>query len=332
MTRHASTGRAGRFSIRHLRTETIARFRAEDLSPRKAGRVQAHLARCSQCAATSASLGGVTDLLASVPPAAIPDAFAARIETALRAEAVARSARGPATERSRGELPERGPAPSRRLPGRSARPGLRLAAAAGAVAILAGGGYVISQVGGSKQGTSSTASGAGHFAAPRPGGNGAAKISLGQQIPYRPAGRPKAITPVYSGTNYLQRTLVTQVRHEIAVVSSARSTRAAPRPAAGPTDGPAAGPIAGSAAGSAGGSAAGQPGDGEFSGTLAACVARISAGRRLELVNVARYQGDAAAVIVVAPSKAGQAEIVVVGPGCSGSRSDILVTRALPPG
>ena len=324
MTRHASTGRAGRFSIRHLRTETIARFRAEDLSPRKAGRVQAHLARCSQCAAASASLGGVTDLLASVPPAAIPDAFAARIETALRAEAVARSARGPATERSRGELPERAPGPSRRLPGRPARAGLRLAAAAGAVAILAGGSYVISQVDGSKQGTRSTASGGGHFAAPRPGENGAAKISLGQQIPYRPAGQPKAITPVYSGTNYLQRTLVTQVRHEIAVVSSARSTRAAPRPAAGPP----AGPIAGSA----GGSAAGHPGDGQFSGTLAACVARISAGRRLELVNVARYQGDAAAVIVVAPSKAGQAEIVVVGPGCSGSRSDILTTQALPPG
>jgi hypothetical protein len=77
------------------------------------------------------------------------------------------------------------------------------------------------------------------------------------------------------------------------------------------------------------GSAAGKPAFGGV--TLAAlqgCVTRISAGRQVLLVDVDRYQGKQATIIVVAGG-AGGARVWVVGPGCSRSESDVITQASL---
>ena len=77
----------------HADAATLAAFREELLSHRKAAQVSAHLAACPRCAALDAQLAEVTVLLthAAAPP--MPDTVTARIEVALAAEA---AARGPA--------------------------------------------------------------------------------------------------------------------------------------------------------------------------------------------------------------------------------------------
>ena len=74
----------------HADAATLAAFREELLSARKAAQVSAHLAACPRCAALEAQLAEVTTLLnrATAPP--MPDALTARIQAALAAEAVAR--------------------------------------------------------------------------------------------------------------------------------------------------------------------------------------------------------------------------------------------------
>jgi hypothetical protein len=59
---------------------------------------------------------------------------------------------------------------------------------------------------------------------------------------------------------------------------------------------------------------------------------RISAGRRVQLVDVASYQGRQATVIVVAAAAGGTggSQVFVVGPGCSGSDSDLITQASLP--
>lgn len=76
----------------HADAETLAAFREELLSSRKAGRVSAHLAGCPRCAALDAQLAEVTSLLSHTSAAPMPDALTARIQAALAAEATARSA------------------------------------------------------------------------------------------------------------------------------------------------------------------------------------------------------------------------------------------------
>ena len=66
-------------------------------------------------------------------------------------------------------------------------------------------------------------------------------------------------------------------------------------------------------------------------GTLAAlpgCVTRIAAGRQVLLVDVDRYQGKPATIIVVAGG-AGGSRVWVVGPGCSRSDSDVITQASL---
>src|SRR5262245_13740039 len=76
---------------RHVDAETLARYRHEDLRRRRASRVRAHLAGCERCRALDEDLAGVTMLLADVQPPPIPEHLAARIQTALAAEAARRA-------------------------------------------------------------------------------------------------------------------------------------------------------------------------------------------------------------------------------------------------
>jgi len=52
----------------HADAETLAAFREELLSRRKAARVSAHLAACSRCAALDARLAEVSALLTRATP------------------------------------------------------------------------------------------------------------------------------------------------------------------------------------------------------------------------------------------------------------------------
>jgi hypothetical protein len=71
---------------------------------------------------------------------------------------------------------------------------------------------------------------------------------------------------------------------------------------------------------------------GNFSvANLDGCVNRIAAGNLVVLVDVARYQGSPAAVIVI-EAAARPLEVWVVGTGCSASRSDTLTHTQLASG
>jgi hypothetical protein len=134
------------------------------------------------------------------------------------------------------------------------------------------------------------------------------------------AGRQATITPVSSGTHFVQQHLASQVagtlRHtrfslpesQGADISNHTRTRPAP-------------------------TSSGQRKS--FHGipvsALQGCVMRISAGRRVQLVDVASYQGRPATVIVVAAAGGtGGSQVFVVGPGCSGSDSDLITQASLP--
>ena len=158
----------------HADAATLAAFREELLSARKAARVSAHLAACPRCAALDAQLAEVTTMLhrATAPP--MPDALTARIQAALATEAAARAVDAPramdapplaaaaagagaATPGTPGRNGSQGPAGqdrTREQPGR--RTGwrghdrswlaLRVAAVTAAVAVIAGGGYGVAQL------------------------------------------------------------------------------------------------------------------------------------------------------------------------------------------
>jgi hypothetical protein len=64
-------------------------------------------------------------------------------------------------------------------------------------------------------------------------------------------------------------------------------------------------------------------------GMLQGCVDKVAAGRTVLLVDVAKYQGLRATVIVVSSKAGGPAFIYVVGAQCSAANSDIIKRQQL---
>lgn len=346
---------------RHVGAETLAAFRQGDLSPRRNSRIRAHLAGCARCSDLNEDLAGVTTLLAGAQPPPIPEHLAARIQTALATEAARRvaltagaaetPAGGTRTEAERtgaertgaeraGAEPAgiagpgvREPAPGgrtprherpgrgrRRLPGLASPVALRAMAAAAAAVVVAGGAYEIAQhVGGSSSSQEASPSGA---AAPRAAqGHRASSGSSSASVPaaapnlrYQHDRHEDSVTPITTSTDFTAANLRSQVSREL--------TRYGPAMTGSPSGGrsPAAGP-------------ARQPatvGSLPLS-TLEGCVNRIAAGELVLLVDVARYQGAPATVIVTEVSAASPEQVWVVGTGCSGSRSDVLAQVTVAP-
>ena len=308
----------------HVGAKTLARYRQGDLTARRDARIGAHLAGCARCRARSEDLAEVTTLLASVRPPPIPQHLTARIQAALATEAATRAALPEkALPGEKAAAPGTGPAanghhPRQEMPGHARRRlprlgpavALRALAAAAAVVLLAGGVYELTQSGGSS--TSSSAAGS---SAPGPQASGPARQSgpvAGPAVPYQHAGGSASITAVRSGTDYTPGNLSRQVGAQLG--RHGQSAPAAGPAAAAPeqTHGPAAGSGARATFG------------GMAVSALAGCVNRIAAGGRVLLVDVARYQGAPATVIVTQPAAGGPEQIWVVGPGCSASRSDLL--------
>jgi len=251
----------------------------------------------------------------------MPDQVTARIQAALTAEA-ARPARLAAGHEA--GQPEQ-PGHSRHAAGRSGAgrrwrmPELltplaaRAGALAAAAAVIAGGVYGAVQLAGGPPATSagSSASAAG------PGRPAAA--GSGPPLTYTRDGHPVQFTPVSTGRDFQPGLFKSQVKSLLV-----RSAPLQPgnRPQATTThSGAKNGILAGSAAGRR-----------TFGGialvTLQGCVTRISAGRQVLLVDVDRYQGKRAAIIVVAGGASGD-RVWVVGPGCSRSDSDVITQASL---
>lgn len=309
---------------RHVGAEALARYREGDLRDRRSARIRAHLAGCPRCTALDEDLAGVSAMLASAPVPAMPEQVTARISAALTAEA-ARPARLGAGHEA--EQPG-GPGHSRHAPGRPG-PGrrwrlpellsplaIRAGAVAAAAAVLAGGVYGAVQLASGPP--AAPVAGRGSISAPGTGQHAAAAI--GPSLTYTRAGHPAPFTPVSTGRDFQPGRLTSQVRSLLVRTpgpvqpgSGAQSTAARPRAQRNGSLGSASGtsPLGG-------GSLAALPG----------CVTRIAAGRQVLLVDVDRYQGKPATIIVVAGG-AGGSRVWVVGPGCSRSDSDVITQASL---
>jgi hypothetical protein len=132
---------------------------------------------------------------------------------------------------------------------------------------------------------------------------------------YQAGGQSKPFTVVTTSASFGPGDLVRQITGQLG-----------PGPAASPAASP--GPARRAApvvAPGAGLSAAG------FSrGAIQGCVTRVAAGGQVQLVELGRYQGRRAVIIVVTPASGGPARIWVVGSGCSSARSDVIAQMALP--
>lgn len=320
----------------HADAATLAAFREELLSARKAAQVSAHLAACPRCAALEAQLAEVTTLLnhASAPP--MPDALTARIQAALAAEAAARTTADaphaalapeavPAMQGAAGYDGAQGTNGHRAGDGPGRRPGrrghgrswlaLRVAAVTAAVAVVAGGGYGVAQLltrGGPI--LHGAASGTGAAPAVRVTspvmGPSAGGLNEG---PGSPSGTgrtahssTRATLVLSSGTNYEPSRLAAQASALLARQNTSSSSAARPLPVA---------PAQRQAA---------------LFPHLQACLIHVGKGQHPLLVDLARYQGHPALIVVLPPTNGGQPEALAVAPGCNSTTARVLTTVPLP--
>ena len=320
----------------HADAATLAAFREELLSARKAAQVSAHLAACPRCAALEAQLAEVTTLLnrATAPP--MPEALTARIQAALAAEAASRT---PATTPAPEPVPAMAGAPGhdgmRGSNGRRAGEGtgrragwrghdrswltLRVAAVTAAVAVIAGGGYGVAQL---LSGSSAVNGAPGTSAAapniktiPAPGisaggtrqAPGASGASGGGSGGGGSSGNLNTMAPFVrsSGTNYQPTSLGAQASTVLKqLTSSAPSARPIPIAPA--------------------------PDQASFSRHLQACLIYVGHGQHPQLVDLAHYLGHLALIVVLPGANGGRPHALVIAPGCTATTAHILDTAPLP--
>ena len=326
----------------HADAATVAAFREELLSARKAAQVSAHLAACPRCAALETQLAEVTTVLSRATAPPMPDALTARIQAALAAEAAARAtdapplaaaagagAAAPGAAGQNGSPGTNGQDRTRRAAG--SRTGwrghgrswlaLRVAAVTAAVAVIAGGGYGVAQL----LTGSPAVTGAASRPASAPGGAAAPNIKVKGPVPRMSAGgfnaapasgpasgtgssagtfAPLVIT---SGTNYQPATLAAQASTVLARL--ARSAHSSARP--GPTLAP-------------------RQNQASLFPDLRSCLIHIANGQHPLLVDLARYQGHPALVVVLPSANGGQPRALVLAPGCTATTAHVLATATLP--
>jgi hypothetical protein len=309
---------------RHVGAATLARYREGDLSGRRASRIRAHLAGCPRCTALDEDLAGVSAMLASAPVPAMPEQVTARISAALTAEAARPARLGAGHEASQpGHSRHAAGRPGRgrrwRLPELLSPLAVRAGAVAAAAAVLAGGVYGVVQLAGGPPATTADSGSASGISSPAGTGQHAA-AGFGPPLTYTRAGHPAQVTPVSTGRDFQPGLLRSQVRSLLARAAGPGQPVSGPRAS---TTRPS------SKRGIASGNGAGKP---TFGGiplaALQGCVTRISAGRQVLLVDVDRYQGKPATIIVVGGG-AGGPRAWVVGPGCSRSDSDVIAQASL---
>jgi hypothetical protein len=297
---------------RHVSAEVLASLELDAVKPRKAARIRAHVSTCVQCTQLSSEVSAVPRMLASASASyeAMPESLTVRLNSAIATESAQRLAQAPASEAGRRDLPERSSRvrPERhgwQLPGLSVL-ATRLVAATGALVIVGVGGYEIATnaVGTSNSGTAASSGGAAVL--PR---SAAPQLSLGPAVHYGPSRASKAIRMVSSNMNFQPAKLAGEA---IAAVAAARvhgavgfNALGAPTATSG-ANGPAKIPTASSA------------------GAMTGCLDRIAGSQTVLLVEMARYSGRPAMIIVTAANASRSAQVWVVAPTCSGSHPDVL--------
>jgi hypothetical protein len=318
---------------RHPDAEALASFQEGLVNGFRGRRLAAHVAGCARCASVTDQLSEVSSALAAVPGPSLPAAFESQLMAALAAEAAARTSDGTvhaaapatATEPAPEPGPEPGPARARRRsrPARvwRLRYGLRIRLAYAvpvAATLLAGFGYLASQLAGTAAVPSTAASAASSaYASTVPRAQPAAP-SPGPLSAETSAGHvPFLVTT--SGISYQQGTLREQVGDQLALYRSALAVTPAPSISAS------ASPPAGGSNGQNGTTtgAAGQSTGAVPTKTLVACVFHLTDGAVPSLVDRAAYQGTPVYVIAV-PDRAW-----VVGLGCTASKPDVITTVSL---
>jgi hypothetical protein len=327
--------------IGHISVDELASYRAGVVSPSRAARITAHLAGCATCAAVDTQLAGVSALLASVPVPTMPDRLTDQLSAALAAESVRRAAQFTVTAQStvtvqaaesaqatvttesavtaripgRANLPERAVPAGRRQ--RWKRPRLtdwssplllRGLAATGVFVLLAGGGYMLANLAHSP----STAISGSPAAAPKHAAAGSNPPSNSNQPPgasspdvrYKYKDSYLTTKVVESSNDYTKSDLASGIRAQVASAPAI-----VPAPSVPTTRSIDSGRIKIS--------------------QLAGCLSRFAAERQILLVDVARYLGRPATIIVLQPVR-NTFDVIVVGLACAGSDSDVITRLTVP--
>jgi hypothetical protein len=279
----------------HVESEVLAEFRAGLVTGRRRVSIASHLAACDRCAGLSDQLSELSALLTAVPPPAMPDDVARRLDLVLATEAAQRHSPERAVDDSPGHRAS-SPGPRRRWDFRLVTQRILLPVAA--VLVLAAGGFGLSRVTG---GSSSSSTAAGSAAAPAASAASVPSAAAAGGATHRSAANPAIEAPlnfqvVNSGTNYLPATLPQQLKTELDQHA---------QPVAGPQV--------------------------LTSGSLKGCVLRVTEGTSpvaLAMVERAHFQSQPAIVIVAVSDHHYQAW--VAASGCSGSSDHVLATATLP--
>ena len=266
----------------------------------RARRVSAHIAVCPSCSALGRQFEQVSTVLAAIPPAPLPGEVALRLEAALAAEVAARAASGPALAGAGVPVPSgHASVPSAQIPAgpveldgqprrrprnqprawRVLRPAPVMAALALCL-VLGGGGYLISQSG--RTSPSSASASAGRAAVSNPRFRSASPAVGRPAIVVGPTGNGSAAgyTVRFTNTNYFPSTLRAQAQSDLSSPGPSPATRA--------------------------------------SGALQACVMIVTGNAKQAFVDLARYQGRPATVIVT------QDHAWVTIRGCNGTQHPVL--------
>jgi hypothetical protein len=318
---------------RHATLDELASLGADNLRPRKAARINRHVATCARCTEVSDRLSSVPALLSSVPFPQMPASLSARLDSALAAEAAQRVAAEPATEAGRRDLPVR--AGRRRAAPRldwlrAGRPALtlsvpatRVLATAAAIVVVAVGGYEIaSHTAGTAIAPSASAGAS--AAQPTPFSS---QVSFGSSVTYQQNGSAAAIQMGISATNFQPATLADQAQAAVTAAQGegVRSHAVKNTGSATPTSS-----LAISSNNASNGSLAGlgtmAPGP-----QLAGCMDRvITPGQVVLLVERAKFENKPATILVTAPAALSgttppkEAEIWALGSACSATNPDVL--------
>ncbi len=281
-----------RGQMTHLEPDALAEFRAGLITGRHGALISAHLAGCDRCTALGDELAQVSALLAAVPGPAMPDSVAQRLDIALAAEVAKRDY----SERADGERPGKRKSWRRPAWARDFRlVALRVLAPAAAV-LLAAGGYGLSQLGGgpTTQAASSSAAQA-VSAAPRAtkAASGAGNSVSAPLSGIAPTARSHRMPPAVFPVVIQPATFKQQVEAALRTPASARKTPAS-------------------------------------SATMRACVHALAGGVQPVMVEIARYQGQPATLIVV-PTRQGDTAWLV-GARCSAANHDVLAHATVPSG
>ncbi|MGO8961434.1 MAG: hypothetical protein ACLQFR_29305 [Streptosporangiaceae bacterium] len=304
---------------RHASADELADLAAGVLKPRKVSKITAHLTSCAHCTDVSSQLASVSSMLASVPAAPMPPQLSGRIEAALAAEAAQRLASTPATEAGRRDLPSRGALPKAGGRGwwmfRPSGPGTRLVAAAGALVIIGAGSYEI---------VSHVSTGSSPSTAFSPSGVEVAPARLGTAIPYHQGRTTKVLQMVTSDTNFTGRTLGSKA---VAAMTALRRSGVAPTPGKVVTRAPASPQATGlgyhGTASASNGTVAGSNGA-PSKRQVTGCVDEIAAGRAVLLIELARFDGRPAIIIMIAVPKASSADVWAVRRTCTAANAQVL--------